>query len=84
MSRGERPTSKMRIDFALAFTAALKDKQIGVREIARRIPTSPSSIVYYKQGQRMPGYNHLYRICEILDKTPDEVLGYHKKPRQTT
>lgn len=53
-------------------------KNLSQSDLAVKLDVSYVSISGYENGNRIPSVEKLIKLCEILDLTPNYVLGYEK------
>ena len=65
-------------NFARNLRARRKEKGYGSREFSRNVygTNNPSIICHYEKRRRVPTFKDLVKICEALDTTPDQLMGY--------
>ena len=66
--------------FGRALRARARELDLADAEVARRVGLSQSRYANYVMGIRQPDFDTLLKICQVLDSSPDELLGY--RPRQ--
>lgn len=44
-------------------------------ELADLIDCAPGLISYYESMQREPGFSNILALCEVLEETPDYLMG---------
>ena len=54
----------------------MKIKNIGQVELAKQIGVVQSAISLWINNKREPDYKTLFKLCRILDTTPNEILGW--------
>lgn len=54
----------------------MKLKNMGQTELAQRVGVVQSAVSLWINGKREPDYKTLFKLCEILDTTPNEILGW--------
>jgi len=54
-------------------------KNISQQELANQIGVSKVSVCGYENGNRLPNLNNLLKIANVLDVTPNYLLGYDIK-----
>lgn len=55
------------------------EKGLSQEELGKIIDVSKVSICGYEKGTRTPTLENLMQLLEVLDMTPDDVLGYEHK-----
>ena len=61
--------------FATRLRQLRKEKDLSQDELAKMIDCPSSLISYYENCQREPGFSNLLALCEVLDETPDYLMG---------
>ena len=56
-----------------------KEKGFMQREVAEKIGTEQSIVSNWERGIRSPSFLDIYKLCQILDLTLDELLGIKKQ-----
>jgi transcriptional regulator with XRE-family HTH domain len=62
--------------FAKRLKLLRQQKGYSGRELARRMGLSSPMVVYYENGTNFPRVDGLVKLCNLLDTTPNELLGY--------
>jgi transcriptional regulator with XRE-family HTH domain len=60
--------------FSERFKAARLEKGLKQYQIAEKVGFSTSLIGSWEKGKREPGLEALQKICEVLEKTPNDLL----------
>lgn len=58
---------------------AREKRQKKQTEIAQAIGVSPSAISQWERGEKDPKLHNIYKFCQYLDITIDELLGIHEE-----
>lgn len=53
-----------------------QDLGLSDAEVARRVEISPRRYSHYVNGERQPDYELLLKICNVLQTTPNQILGF--------
>jgi transcriptional regulator with XRE-family HTH domain len=61
--------------FARRLRQLRKEKGLTQEKLAEIIDCPSSLISYYETCQREPGFSNLLALCEVLDETPDYLMG---------
>ena len=61
--------------FARRLKELRNEKGITQEDLARRIGCPSSLISYYETMQREPGFSNILALCEVLEETPDYLMG---------
>ena len=61
-----------------------KSKGLSQEEIADRLGVSRQAISKWENGQALPETANIMKLCEILEVTPNELLGYEEVRTQPT
>lgn len=56
-----------------------KKKGLTTYEVGKALGVSPSAVTNWETGLRRPDIDTLIRLSEILDCTPNDLLGYEEK-----
>lgn len=56
-----------------------KSKNLSQEEIADRLGVSRQAISKWENGQALPETANIMKLCEILEVTPNELLGYEEQ-----
>lgn len=59
-----------------------KSKNLSQEEIADRLGVSRQAISKWENGQALPETANIMKLCEILEVTPNELLGYEEQKAQ--
>ena len=51
-------------------------KKLSQDELANKVGVTRTSVTNYESGVAIPSVKVLIRLCEILNVTPDVILGY--------
>lgn len=54
----------------------MKAKKMGQAELAKQVGVVQSAVSLWINEKREPDYKTLFKLCEILDTTPNEILGW--------
>lgn len=57
---------------------AIKDKKMKQEQIAKLINTTQQNISLYIRGKTDPSIETIYKLCEILEVTPNELFGIYE------
>ncbi len=55
---------------------ALLENKMSQEKLAKKLNTSQATISRWVKGVNQPDFDILLLICEILDRTPNELLGW--------
>ena len=61
--------------FAEIFKTARLTKKLTQQQIADALHLDRSAIAHYEKGDAMPNARNIYKICQILDISPDVLLN---------
>ena len=62
--------------FSENLRAELVQKKMPQAQLALEIKTTQQTVSRWVQGVNQPDYETLFKICKILDVTPNELLGW--------
>lgn len=71
------------MEFYQNLSALRKSKNLSQEEIADRLGVSRQAISKWENGQALPETANIMKLCEILEVTPNELLGYEEHKAQT-
>ena len=54
----------------------LKAQKISQEALAKRLNTTQATVSRWTTGENFPDFETLFLICEILNVTPNELLGW--------
>lgn len=72
------------MEFYQNLSALRKSKNLSQEEIADRLGVSRQAISKWENGQTLPETANIMKLCEILEVTPNELLGYEESKPQPT
>ncbi|MBR4050771.1 MAG: helix-turn-helix domain-containing protein [Clostridia bacterium] len=67
------------MEFYQNLSALRKSKNLSQEEIADRLGVSRQAISKWENGQALPETANIMKLCEILEVTPNELLGYEEQ-----
>lgn len=67
------------MEFYQNLSALRKSKNLSQEEIADRLGVSRQAISKWENGQALPETANVMKLCEILEVTPNELLGYEEQ-----
>ena len=79
--KAEKEAAQM--EFYQNLSALRKSKNLSQEEIADRLGVSRQAISKWENGQALPETTNIMKLCEILEVTPNELLGYEEYKAQT-
>ena len=68
-------------DFAENLRKFRKIKKYSQAELGRKLHYGSKTIANYESGRNEPSFRDLIRLAEVLDVTPNELLGIEKNPK---
>ena len=68
-------------DFAENLRKFRKNKKYSQAELGRKLHYGSTTIANYESGRNEPSFRDLIRLAEVLDVTPNELLGIEKHPK---
>ena len=68
-------------DFAENLRKFRKIKKYSQAELGRKLHCGSTTIANYESGRNEPSFRDLIRLAEVLDVTPNELLGIEKHPK---
>lgn len=68
-------------DFAENLRKFRKIKKYSQAELGRKLHYGSTTIANYESGRNEPSFRDLIRLAEVLDVTPNELLGIEKNPK---
>lgn len=71
------------MNFSENLASLRKSKNLSQEEIADRLGVSRQAISKWENGQALPETANIMKLCEILEITPNELLGYEEYKVQT-
>lgn len=71
-----------RKSFATNFKRLLKEKHITQKSIAEIFGVSKMTVGYWTKGNCIPSGNRLIRLAELLEVTPEELIGYTNENKE--
>ncbi|MBQ2964497.1 MAG: helix-turn-helix domain-containing protein [Clostridia bacterium] len=72
------------MNFSENLASLRKSKGLSQEEIADRLGVSRQAISKWENGQALPETANIMKLCEILEVTPNELLGYEEVRTQPT
>ena len=66
------------MNFSENFKREMKYRGISQTTLAEKLNTSQATISRWMKGVNQPDFESLFLLCEILDVTPNELLGWDK------
>ena len=66
------------MNFSENFKREMKYRGISQTMLAERLNTSQATISRWMKGINQPDFESLFLLCEILEVTPNELLGWDK------
>ncbi len=66
------------MNFSENFKREMKYRGISQTTLAERLNTSQATISRWMKGVNQPDFESLFLLCEILEVTPNELLGWDK------
>lgn len=70
------------MNFSENLASLRKSKNLSQEEIADRLGVSRQAISKWENGQALPETANIMKLCEILEVTPNELLGYEERKAQ--
>lgn len=67
------------MNFSENLASLRKSKNLSQEEIADRLGVSRQAISKWENGQALPETANIMKLCEILEVTPNELLGYEEQ-----
>lgn len=67
--------AELLVAFSLNLVKAREKKSLSRKQLAKRIGTTISHIHHLETGKNLPFLDLLTIICEVLDVTPEELIG---------
>ena len=64
------------MSFGKNIAELMKIKKLGQTELAKKVGVVQSAVSLWINEKREPDYKTLFKLCEILDTTPNELLGW--------
>lgn len=64
------------MNFGENISELMKIKKMGQAELAQKVGVVQSAISLWVNNKREPDYKTLFKLCKILDTTPNELLGW--------
>ncbi len=64
------------MNFGKNISELMKLKKMGQAELAQKVGVVQSAISLWVNNKREPDYKTLFKLCKILDTTPNELLGW--------
>lgn len=55
---------------------AIKNSGITQKKIAERLHIRETNITNWKKGENLPSLEMFYKLCVLLDETPNFLLGF--------
>lgn len=68
-------------DFAENLRKFRKIKKYSQAELGRKLHYGSTTIANYESGRNEPSFRDLIRLAEVLDVTPNELLGIERNPK---
>ena len=65
-----------KMNFSKEFESLLKQYGYTQSAFAQKVGTTQATVNRWIRGVNQPDYETLFLICEILDTTPNEILGW--------
>ncbi len=73
-----RGTFEMQIKFSENLRKALSDKNETQADLAKHLNTTQATVSRWISGVNEPDLQTFLNICEYLDETPNDLLGYNE------
>ena len=65
---------KYKMSFSEKFRAARLEKKLTQQQVADELKIDRSAIAHYENGKSKPQFDHVSKICEILDLTYEDLF----------
>ena len=62
--------------FAENLRRAMVEEKISQQSLSEKLNTTQATVSRWVTGVNQPDFDLLFRLCEILDRTPNELLGW--------
>ena len=62
----------------------IKKQNLSIRQLAKRMGMTPTTIFRYAKGQRVPRANEILKASDVLGVTCDYLVGLSDDPKKTS
>lgn len=83
MQKGVKKMSEWMI-FAERLSEQIKKQNLSIRQLAKRMDMTPTTIFRYAKGQRVPRANEILKASDVLGVTCDYLVGLSDDPKKTS
>ena len=70
--------------FAERLSEQIKKQNLSIRQLAKRMGMTPTTIFRYAKGQRVPRANEILKASDVLGVTCDYLVGLSDDPKKTS
>ena len=70
--------------FAERLSEQIKKQNLSIRQLAKRMDMTPTTIFRYAKGQRVPRANEILKASDVLGVTCDYLVGLSDDPKKTS
>lgn len=70
--------------FAERLSEQIKKQNLSIRQLAKRMDMTPTTIFRYAKGQRVPRASEILKASDVLGVTCDYLVGLSDDPKKTS